>query len=233
MKVITNQENWIIKRLAYELRKIPQNMPITYFMTYAMLDEKTEGMTAALFTHYEKGNHKRFVNAAKKVDIAIALSENTAKEVRKYRKQCEVIHCGTDLKREIIFGVVGRVYKSGRKGEHLIAQLCNDYKIIALGEDWPCENVDIERELFYPMIDYLIVSSTIEGGPIPVLDAIAMGVPVIAPDVGWSWDYPVIRYEKGSVDSLRSVLERLTKVRTWNDWLIDHERLFIKFTNNV
>ena len=47
---------------------------------------------------------------------------------------------------------------------------------------------------FYRSIDYLLVLSENEWGPLPVLEALAMGKPVIAPDVGWCWDYPVIRY---------------------------------------
>lgn len=227
MQVIKNQENWIIKRLADELDNLG-DWPIKYFMTYAMYTE-TEGFTAALFTHYEKQNHDKFVTAAKKVDIAIALSENTAKEVRKYRKQCAVIHCGSDLEKKVTFGVVGRTYKSGRKGEHVIEELARTYNIIALGEGWPCKNVNVPRETFYKMIDYLIVPSLNEGGPIPVLDAIAMGVPVISGDVGWAWDYPVIRFEKGNVESLREVLHKLSYPRSWGDWRNDHQKLFADF----
>jgi glycosyltransferase involved in cell wall biosynthesis len=56
-------------------------------------------------------------------------------------------------------------------------------------------------------LDYYLVTSDSEGGPIPVLEAIAAGVPVIAPDVGFCWEYPVIRYS--GIDELRRTLEWL------------------------
>lgn len=227
MQIVKNQENWIIKRLADELENIG-DFPITYFMTYAMYEPRKE-FTAALFTHYEEANHDRFAEAAEEVDIAIALSENTAKHVRRFREQCAVIHCGSDLKKKVTFGVVGRTYKSGRKGEKLIEEVASVYNFLALGEGWPCKTVNVSRETFYKQIDYLVVPSLNEGGPIPVLDAIAMGVPVISGDVGWSWDYPVIRFEKGSVESLKRVLHKLSYPRTWGDWKNDHQELFADF----
>ncbi len=46
----------------------------------------------------------------------------------------------------------------------------------------------------YDWCDYLIVLSTLEGGPRPVQEALARCKPVIAPDVGFCWEYPVLRY---------------------------------------
>jgi hypothetical protein len=47
---------------------------------------------------------------------------------------------------------------------------------------------------FYDGIDYLVVLADNEGGPQSVLEALARGKPVIAPNVGYCWEYPVLRY---------------------------------------
>ena len=60
---------------------------------------------------------------------------------------------------------------------------------------------------WYKGIDYLVVTSDTEGGPYPVMEAIAAGKPVIAPNVGWCWDYPVIRYE--DTDDLVRLVNKL------------------------
>jgi hypothetical protein len=62
----------------------------------------------------------------------------------------------------------------------------------------------------------------------PLVDAIAHGVPVIAPDVGWAWEYPVIRYTRGDWDSLQSVLSGLTQAPTWDGWAEGHRALFTR-----
>ena len=60
----------------------------------------------------------------------------------------------------------------------------------------------------------------------PVLEAIANHVPVIAPDVGWSWEFPVIRYERGSAESLLETLHDLRFPPTWDKWRSKHRHLF-------
>jgi glycosyltransferase involved in cell wall biosynthesis len=67
--------------------------------------------------------------------------------------------------------------------------------------------------LWYKSLNYLLVTGNVEGGPLPVKEAIAMGIPVIAPDVGWCWDYPVIRYE--DTEDLKRVLARLAPKDEW------------------
>lgn len=148
---------------------------------------------------------------------------------------------GIDLSlwRMPIFGVVGRIYNSGRKGEHLVeAAVQEGVRVVACGasthvramsrRQWPCELTHTweDRAAFYETIDYLLVTSLEEGGPMPVPEAIAAGVPVIAPDVGWCWEFPVIRYACGSWPSLRAVLQGLTSPPTWAAWAEGHRVLF-------
>lgn len=141
--------------------------------------------------------------------------------------------------RPIVFGVVGRTYNTGRKGEHLVqAAVRCGFRVVACGasthvramsrRQWPCEQTHTweHRAAFYQSIDYLLVTSLEEGGPMPVPEAIAAGVPVIAPDVGWCWEFPVIRYECGSWPSLLSVLAGLTSPPTWAAWAEGHRVLF-------
>ena len=72
---------------------------------------------------------------------------------------------------------------------------------------------------FYSKIDYLLILSKNEGGPIPVLEAISMGKPVIAPDVGWCWDHPVIKYN--NIEELKNIIKTLSSYtntdKPWSD----------------
>jgi glycosyltransferase involved in cell wall biosynthesis len=153
-----------------------------------------------------------------------------------------IIRPGTDAPpRPILFGVIGRVYNDGRKGEELVRRAVADgFRFVACGAgpaararattrgQWPCSSpyTVATRDAFYTSIDYLVVTSTEEGGPMPVLEAIARGVPVIAPNVGWCWEFPVLRYAAGEYSALRQVLEQLTAPPSWEQWGEAHARLF-------
>ena len=73
-----------------------------------------------------------------------------------------------------------------------------------------------EEELFkaYKETDYVLVTSTIEAGPMSVVEAISMRKPVIAPQVGWCWEYPVIKYS-----DTKHLIETINKLSfNNNDW---------------
>lgn len=128
----------------------------------------------------------------------------------------------------LVFGVAGRTYSDGRKGEHLVAAMMKyGYDVVAWGSGWPCHIVGSDlKELpaFYRSIDYYVDTAWDEGGCVPALEASAMGVPVISHDLGVL--LPTIRYERGSWESLESVLFRLTHPRTYDDWAREHATYF-------
>jgi hypothetical protein len=94
---------------------------------------------------------------------------------------------------------------------------------------------------WYQRLDYVLVPATVEGGPMSVLEALALGKPVIAPagvglvpelgPSGWVHLYP-----PGDAEALvRVVTERyaakrggtdLVRGRTWDDWAAAHDALF-------
>lgn len=134
------------------------------------------------------------------------------------------------LGRPLRFGVAGRVYSDGRKGEHLVsAMVAAGYDVVAWGSGWPCRIVGrevVDLPAFYKSLDYYIDTSSDEGGCVPASEAAAMGVPVISHTVGVT--LPVIPYERFEWGSLRAVLRRLSSPYTYDDFARDHARVFLR-----
>jgi len=240
VNIVTESKDrkWILRRWAEDLAVMesvtidhPENADAQYYINYALYDERHPGIKIAYFTHMEEAgpNRLRFVEVMERCDVAVMMNS----KLIKFPKKTMVIPPATDLGigyRPPIFGVVGKTYDSGRKGEYLVKNMVDaGYIVRGWGFGWPCEIVGdgydgLER--FYNSLDYLVIPSLNEGGPMPVLEAISLKIPVIAPDVGLSWEHPVIQYDKGNWDSLNDVLTKLAKPRTTDDWRRDHERLF-------
>lgn len=107
---------------------------------------------------------------------------------------------------EICIGVVGRLYPGGRKGEDRLLAIARQlpphrFRFQFMGERWDeivarlvgmgfqvgvahrCQ--ESEQPEIYRRMDCLLVCSRNEGGPLPVLEALASGVPVVSSDVGF------------------------------------------------
>lgn len=250
---VVTKTGWILERLARELvervpgvtinagaaeRKIDPRADFNYYLPAKDFRKfPCSGPAIGYYTHGANGFDliPRFAAClAMNRTMAARLEEHGAANV-------EVVRPGTDApKRRIVFGVIGRTYNDGRKGEELVARAVADgFLFVACGTDagkhraltrrqWPCSTpyTIANRDAFYSAIDYLVVTSREEGGPMPVLEAIARGVPVIAPNVGWCWEFPVLRYAVGEYSALRQVLEQLTAPPSWEQWGQAHARLF-------
>lgn len=224
-------EDWILNRLGKELDGLRGDG--TYFVNYALYDESQPRPHGCWFTHLEEKWQKKFDEVAGKVDFAACPNKRIKKYLEdKGVKRVEVMPHGHDprLKKKITFGVAGRVYKdTGRKGEYMVKNMVDEkFNVLAMGDGWPCEKFGSweQAPAFYKAIDYLVITSLAEGGPVPQIEAIAAGVPVIAPDVGHCWEFPVIKYKRGSWESLKKVLDKLTYPPTWQDWRSKHKELF-------
>lgn len=236
---------WILRRSAEELRDNIEGVvlnendlpsDISYFINYAYYRPR-EGISIAHFTHLEESDFHNFRNIFKNVMTQVEFATCTCDITRDILKDGGIEHiykipygCDSRVEKKVLFGVVGSTKPTGRKGEHLVREMVKErFDVAAWGKGWACKQLhNTWGGLldFYKSIDYLIVTATIEGGPVPVIDAINAGVPVIAPNVGWCWEYPVIRYQKGNWESLRQVLIQLTNPPTWQDWIDGHKAMF-------
>ncbi len=248
---------WIIEKMARQLaERIPGveyglvdrfDVPLNYYMPY--LTYATPGHRRAMgyFTHQEadEQRHQLFERSATLFELCVSHSVRYAEVLKRLgATRVSVISPGVDLGTftpEIRIGIVGRTYDSGRKGEHLLAQMLDIPHIrwTCTGTGWPIESTrlsDAEMPAFYRSMDYILVTSLIEGGPMCVAEALACGTEVIAPDVGWVPEFPHIPYETGNAESLRNVLLSVVQrrldlrasvlSRTWDHWVTAHAELF-------
>ena len=233
--------NWIAGRFARELcLRLPRygvhaemNEPsmkdLTYYQIVYGVPDACDHPTVGLFTH---GDFRpRNFGPAYTGQICL----NT--EMLRYLQETvgtespRMIEQPVDekfIKPTITFGVAGRTYSDGRKGEHLVkAAVEAGYIVIGWGSGWPCPIVsDRVEDLphFYRSIDYYIDTSSDEGGCTPALECLAMGKPVISHTLGV--DRPVLAYQTHDWDSLHRVMHKLTHPRTYDDWASDHADYF-------
>ena len=205
---------------------------VNYYMPARDVKKYGAERTVGFFTH-----GKTALDIAPRFEACVTMNQTMARGVRAAGgRNVTVIRPGAELPaRAPVFGVVGRVYGKGRKGAYLVEEAvrrgfnfraCSDYSRPGLRSPCRVTHKVADRGAFYDSIDYLVVTSLDEGGPMPVLEALAHHVPVIAPDVGWCWEFPVIRYERGSIVDLMETLAGLSSPPTWEEWRSKHRHLF-------
>ena len=210
---VTEPGRWVLRPICEEFaRYLPATIStkpdtqakVNVFVNYALY-QSINTKTVGFFTHREKDSNS-FDQIAQECDWCVAMCNRTAGYLPK--KKTSIIQVWPNskyIKDKIVFGVVGRQYSSGRK-RFWMAEPLKEIE----GIEVRFTNGEIPEEKmtdFYREIDYLLVLSNNEGGPVPVVEALGMGVPVIAPNVGFCWSFPVLRYE--TQKDLISVIKRL------------------------
>lgn len=266
-EVIVGDRGWIVEKLANEIR---DNLPekrfscevldapsgkadITYFLPYSGQRPVDGGAIGSWFTHQEmvEPAKSRFIDYALAADFCLTPAERYEELLRSAgAKDVETIWHGVDLdlfSPKLKIGVVGRAYHTGRKGEGLLAFIhdLDGLELLFTGTGWPWPHkhyTSAELAEFYRSLDYLLIPSTIEGGPMPLFEALASGVKVIASDVGCVPSFPHIPFERGNGRDLRAViqglLEEKTKLRqsverlTWRRFGEAHARVFERVFQN-
>jgi glycosyltransferase involved in cell wall biosynthesis len=224
---------------------------INYYVNWHAFKGSTSGLDVAFFTHYEPRSKQTFFDVARSMDHCIFMSEKYRLEMRELNiDTTSTIPLGVDLalfKPKLILGCVGSFSQNEvrreRKGYDMIQAL--------RGLDW----IDVritEGELnfselpdFYRELDYVLIPSSIEGGPMCVSESLACGIPVIAPpDVGAisEYDTGIINYTNGDFESLKAVLVELYEKKlhlrqsvehlTWDNFATRHDELFRWLTRN-
>jgi glycosyltransferase involved in cell wall biosynthesis len=213
--LVLQDRNWVMEKLAIHFDKyLPNskisdsadlNADINFYFNWHGMRRKTR-FDVCFFTHIE--NRKHWEATANVCDVAVLMGgkyDNTVPEDKKLFFYPPPFESFLPQK-PIRVLVVGRSYSSGRKNfeaAELVGNLENvDLKFTEgrLSED--------ELKQAYLDTDYVLVTSKIEAGPMCVVEALAMNKPVIAPDVGWCWEFPVIRYDNET--DLKSIFEKLS-----------------------
>ncbi len=227
-----------------------KNYAVAYHFPYMTFVDYLAPHTLCFFTHEERDEVRKamFWRSAEAAEVCICQSPRYSRLLEtKYPQKVVIISPGIDLERyrpEVKIGVVGRTYDSGRKGETLISKLMDlpGIKWHFTGSGWPQQSVALssdEMPRFYNEMDYILISSLYEGGPMCALEALACGVEVIAPDVGWMSELPHIPFTLGDASSLRNVLEHVVNKRTSlrqsvldrtiDRWIEGHDTVFQRY----
>jgi len=229
--IVRPTDGWALQRLAESIEMpggsfgdVPDaTADVNFYVNYYLWTGPTKSCDVALFTHRHGDDdphlRDRFDEVARGVDACVAMCGRTARYLPP--KPTLVWHGAADRifrRGPLVLGVVA--LPSPRKRLHWIPEIERRFRVEVrqTGGTLPFEAMPD----FYRGIDYLLVLADTEGGPIPVQEALAMGTPVIAPDVGYAWDYPVLRYD-GTFEGLARVLAALLPPP--DAWRRESERL--------
>lgn len=225
--VPSESSGWIIGRIIEELANrngwgvgpYSSVADINYFVNYRATRgtdfsaQRSRSFTAGWFTHPESAE---FFSVARQLDLRICHAERYAKVIDGH-----TVTPGIDplFKPKVRLGWVGRTYSSGRKGEEML-QAVQSLPFVEVVRPLPLERTKNEKNYllklneFYSSLDALLITSTVEGGPVPAAEATACGVPVIAPsDVGNLERLAPIFYDKESFEALRAVIKKIHNVK--------------------
>jgi hypothetical protein len=237
-RIIPRMARTLRDRLGWTLSAAPDpRADVIYLLAYfeaSRMRPWPDGPVAAYFTHREEeppGNAKAklYDQIAARVQLRVAMCRLYGEPLERYgptatpalpvERDRFVIASRERGKRPVV-GLSGYTYTNHRKGEDLVrgmlaSTVASRVEWRASGRGWPVPTKRhswAEMPEFYQGLDVLVCPSRVEGGPMPVLEALACGVSVVIPrGVGILDELPNVsgihRYDRGDLPSLLAALE--------------------------
>lgn len=178
VNIVTSDRGWILEKLAVEVANrlpyvrytgvVDTSADIQYYITYSCRFARHSVIEVAYFAHLEPEGeaHDKFFEVASSVDYCITMAQIYTSLLKERGIQnVKAIPPGVDLEQfvpKIRIGVVGRTYHTGRKGEHLVAEVMDIPEIewSFTGDGWPGPSINLPgKDLpdFYRHLDYVLV----------------------------------------------------------------------------
>jgi glycosyltransferase involved in cell wall biosynthesis len=214
VQVVHSGNAWVLRRLArYLIDNLPyvhgaqwrpsavQSFDLTYFVNYqlcrrpraplrrALLWRRPKSrLRGALFPHREGDD---FDEVARELDFCVAPSARYANYLRENcNPNSHLIYHGIELDRftpKLRLGFIGRRYKTGRKGDELLRAVARLPYVDLRATDGKLSDDEIPG--FYQDLDFVLITSMIEGGPLCFQEGLASGIPILSTDVGMVSEY--------------------------------------------
>lgn len=230
-------DGWILRRwaerwaeyLPAQLSTSPKDdVDVNFYVNYYLYNGATKALDACYFTHREAEGEiaAKFDWVAQSCDLRIAQSvytRDTILGLLDNKDEPEIVWPGLDpeFRKTKVLGAIGKNHASGRKRYDWIDAIDIPGIEIRRYEGIPYKDMP----KVYREIDYLLVTSDREGGPMPVAEAIGAGVPIIMPvGVGWYSEVPCLRYD--GLKKLRDLLKGLAGWITHEESAEQLRRLF-------
>lgn len=240
-RILPRLSRYLRNNLGWSLSERPDPLAQwNYFMPYIEFTQRFSDFnatkTAAYFSHYDPHNPTKALwwdIAAERVDLRIVtapmyydLVAPTGPTVLIPAPVDPIYSVGINNRRgaKRIVGVSGFTYSDGRKGEGLVGLVAHSergqrYTWKAAGRGWPVPTKGYPWDAmpaFYRSLDIYLCAAQVEGVPLPPLEALACGIPVVIPiGVGYLDELPddvaIVRYDlEGGAEAVASALDELS-----------------------
>ena len=238
------------------------------FHTLAEDKDYGTGKHIAVYTHCNPGAQKLVFNACQRADIVTTMSYTGRQELLDLGvdpRKIHVVYCAADLftfrKRAVL--IVGYPQPNGRKRESLLLDLAwkydlTPYEFILAGTQWEetaeklkslgvsvqhthADTAELITKL-YQYVDVFVATGYVEGGPLPLLEAMANGcIKVLSPRFGYASDLLDDEDLYDGVDELMEKLNefseqsmyyhRLARAWSWHDYANEYALLIGRMMN--
>jgi glycosyltransferase involved in cell wall biosynthesis len=189
VQVIGLSDNWILERLARRpAGKLPyatfiaqptkdKVVRLAYYVNYFLYNNPSGLIDVRFFTHCER--EEEFLGRARHMHFCVSQSKlYTDWLISQGVRTVIHIRMGYGYRPQLVLGVIG-LLEHPRKGRHLVDELCRLPFVEIVTTKGKVAEADLPG--VYQRVDYVLIPATIEGGPMSLLDGLAMGKPVIAP----------------------------------------------------
>ena len=225
--------NWVVT----ESEEIDPNADINFHVPWHSTSDITPSKSkhVSLFTHCNPGLEGLCAKSSTMVDGIVCMSydgRDRLEAMGVVGVPIRVIYPddGGYRPRQIVVGVVGAEQPDGRKHSHLLIDLAwyadlSPYYFKIVGTGWKDvvskmrargAHVDWEEEVedigqFYNSLDVLVSTGYIEGGPLPVFEALSAGLVVLSPPYGLAKDLLSADHFYNNIGELAARLQAMSQ----------------------